>query len=280
MRDTLVALAVSCLLGGPLAMAVVAVVQWGGASCWLYLWLLLAAVQAALVELYPAAIAPLFNRFTELPEGELRAALSALAGRAAFPLSKVLLVDGSSRSAHSNAYYYGFLGSKRIVIYDTLLQQVGPAGVEAVVAHELGHYRAGHNFCNFLLGLAQSFAFCFLFGRCLASPALYAAFGLEGRPVLPGLLLFSLAYGPVGHVLGLCNNFLSRAFEYQADRYAVELGYDLAGPLAAIQAENGANFCPDPLYSAYHFSHPTLVERVAAMHAHRARLGRKAAKHD
>jgi len=221
--------------------------------------------------IYPTVIAPLFNKFTPLEEGELRDKIFQLAQRVNFPLKKLFVVDGSTRSNHSNAYFYGFFNNKRIVLFDTLLTQVNTQGIVAIIGHELGHYKFSHTLKNLIITQVHFLLFFFLFGQMLNADEMYSSFGFTPKPVFIGLFLFSFVYGPIEHIFGLAMNFLSRHFEYQADHFAVDLGFDLNIPLAKIHQENLGNMNPDPWYSTYHYSHPTLLERLRAMDAIRTK---------
>jgi STE24 endopeptidase len=265
--DRLKGLGVTAIIGIPVISALLHIIKWGGPHFYIYVWLFVMAVSFFFMAIYPNLIAPLFNKFTPLEEGELRTAVYELAGRLKFPLTQLFVVDGSIRSAHSNAYFYGFFKNKRIVLYDTLLRQLPePRQVLAVLAHELGHWALNHNVWNMITIQLHMLAFFFIFGQFVNSPDLYTAFGFyDARPTLIGLVLFSFLYGPVEHLFSFLMHVLSRRFEYQADAFALDLGYSLAEPLTKIHVENLGNMCPDPWYSAYHYSHPTLVERLQAI---------------
>jgi len=220
------------------------------------------AVTIIMTMLYPTLIAPIFNKFEPLPEGELRDQIYALSKRVDFPLTKLYKVDGSKRSAHSNAYFYGFFKNKRIVLYDTLIEQVDNKGIISVLAHELGHFKMNHTYKNLGISIFYMLVFFFLFGQSLSNVDLYRSFGFSTSPALIGLTLFSYVYGPVEHVFSFLMHALSRHFEYQADEYAVKLGYDLTEALAKLSSSNLSSLIIDPYYSAYHHTHPTLVERI------------------
>jgi len=249
------------VIGIPILTAVLSIVEWGGEYFWFYLWIFLALVSLVMILIYPF-IAQLFNKFTPLEEGELREKIYELANRVQFPLTKLYVVDGSKRSSHSNAYFFGLFKNKRIVLYDTLINQVDQQGIVGIVGHELGHWSLNHIVKNLVITQIYVLSFLFLFGKALNTPELYKSFGFTTQPKFIGLVLFSMLYEPIDHLFGVAMNFLSRKFEYEADAFAVKLGYDLTDPLTKIHKENLGNLCPDPIYSAYHFSHPTLVERI------------------
>jgi len=224
---------------------------------------------------YPTVIAPLFNKFTELPEGELRSKIEALASRVEFPLTKLYQIDGSTRSAHSNAYFFGFFKNKRIVLYDTLMEHATNDEIVAIVGHELGHWKMNHVTKNLVISLTHMLAFFYMFGFFLNYEELYTSFGFTSHSTLISLMLFSMLNEPIDHILSLAMHALSRHYEYQADEYATELGYDLTSGLVAIHKKNASNLNPDSLYSMYHFSHPTLLERIEAIKIKKAQLSQK-----
>jgi STE24 endopeptidase len=266
--DQLKSLGLMAVLGLPLLVGLLHIVAWGGPHFYFYVWLFVSAMSLFLMTIYPHVIAPLFNKFDPLPEGELRTAIHQLALQNKFPLTNLFVVDGSTRSSHSNAYFYGFWKNKRIVLYDTILQQLDQEGILAVLAHELGHWALNHNLLNLVLSEINIFVYFYLFATMIDSADLYASFGFSGdsRPVLIGLTLFSFIFEPAGHFIGFVMNVLSRRFEYQADAFAVQQGHcGLGDALVKTHAENLSSFVVDPYYSMYHNSHPTLTERLAAI---------------
>eukprot|EP00009_Paramoeba_aestuarina_P002578 CAMPEP_0201512330 /NCGR_PEP_ID=MMETSP0161_2-20130828/4608_1 /ASSEMBLY_ACC=CAM_ASM_000251 /TAXON_ID=180227 /ORGANISM="Neoparamoeba aestuarina, Strain SoJaBio B1-5/56/2" /LENGTH=430 /DNA_ID=CAMNT_0047908145 /DNA_START=75 /DNA_END=1367 /DNA_ORIENTATION=- len=265
--DQIKTLGVAVVLGVPLMVAILKVIEWGGENFWFWLWLFTLAFTFFIITIYPIFIAPLFNDFKPLEEGELRTKINELADRLQFPLTKLFVVDGSTRSGHSNAYFYGFFKNKRIVLYDTLLNQVDTEGIVAILGHEMGHWKKNHPLCNIIISQAQTFFFFYTYSLMINNEELYSSFGFTSQPRLIGLILFSLVYDPLGHAFGFAMNVLSRKFEYQADEFATELGYDLSEPLIKIHVENLSTFYPDSWYSTYHHSHPTLSERLDAIAA-------------
>lgn len=263
--DLFKSFALKIIIGAPVVIAILFLVKWGGENFWIFLWLFLLSFQFLMLTIYPVWIAPLFNEFKPLEEGELRTKIYALASRLEFPLTKLFVVDGSTRSAHSNAYFYGFFKNKRIVLYDTLLKQVNTDGIVAILGHEMGHWKMNHTVKNLLIIQAYALLYLYLFSFMVHNVDMYHSFGFENQPILIGLILYGLVSDPIGHFFGLAMNFLSRHFEYEADHFATNLGYDLSDPLIKIHVENLSNFHTDPLYSAYHHSHPTLPERLKAI---------------
>ncbi|TYZ59705.1 hypothetical protein PybrP1_011110 [[Pythium] brassicae (nom. inval.)] len=276
--DALKGLALQLAIGAPVTAALVVVIRWGGALFYLYAWGVLLAFALAMITLYPVLIMPLFNTFTPLESGELRTRIEALAARLRFPLTQLFVVDGSTRSSHSNAYFFGLFKSKRIVIFDTLLAQATPDEIVAILGHELGHWQLAHLPQSFALQQLHLLACFYVFGRCMHDGALFASFGFAARdaqPVLVGFLLFSqTVWAPVEHALAFLSTLLTRRNEFQADAFAVALGHAraLKSGLTKLALENLANMNPDPLYSAYHYSHPPLVERLNAITASAKKL--------
>jgi STE24 endopeptidase len=257
------------IIGAPVLTVVLLCFEWGGRYFYVYVYLVVALVFLFFLFTYHTLIAPCFNKFTPLDPGPLRDALSTLARRVNFPLTEIYVIDGSTRSAHSNAYFYGFFRAKRIVLYDTLVQHLTVQEIEAVIAHELGHYAHHHFLFHLVISQIELFAFFWLFGHLVHNMDLYYSFGFSSSLTEPipfvGLVLFTLFYTPLSHVSTFLRNLWSRHMEYQADRYAVHLGYDLRGPLKKLHEENASALLLDSLYAAYHHSHPSLIERTRAI---------------
>ncbi|KAK9826840.1 hypothetical protein WJX81_006463 [Elliptochloris bilobata] len=232
------------------------------------LWAFIFAVQIIALTIYPVLIAPLFNKFDPLPPGALREKIEGLASSLKFPLTKLYVVDGSTRSAHSNAYMYGLYKNKRIVLFDTLIEQCSEGQVVAVLAHELGHWKLSHTVQNLVLTQAHLLLSFSLFAAVRTSPALFASFGFRSsRPAIIAFMLFQFISAPLEEVLAFLMNLVSRSFEFQADRFAASLGRaeELRGALLRLDAKNRSAQNVDHLFSLFHHSHPPLVERLAAL---------------
>jgi STE24 endopeptidase len=274
-KDTILSLALNCIIAPPLLCLFIRVVQWGGDNFYLYVSGLFLVVQLLAVPVYINLIAPCFNKFDELSAGSLRTSIEQLAHSLSFPLAQLYVVDGSKRSSHSNAYFVGLpLMAKRIVLFDTLLAQAkeDDKQVLAVVGHELGHWKLNHTIKGLLLNQLQMLAMFYAFGLLLPHEPLYADFGFpaslgHGRPTYIGLMFFSCVWSPVQHVLSFLGNVVSRKHEFEADAFAADLGYGepLKAGLITLQKENKSTPLPDPLFSAYHHSHPPLLERLQAI---------------
>ncbi|GFS38800.1 peptidase family M48 family protein [Actinidia rufa] len=267
-RDMIKGILLSIVIGPPIVAAIIVIVQKGGPHLAIYLWGFMLVLSLVMMTLYPILIAPLFNKFTPLPEGELRLKIENLASSLKFPLKKLFVVDGSTRSSHSNAYMYGFFKNKRIVLYDTLIQQCkNEEEVVAVLAHELGHWKLNHTMYSFIA--VQILTFLQFGGYTLVrnSTDLFQSFGFDTQPVLIGLIIFQHTVIPLQHLVNFGLNLVSRSFEFQADAFAKKLGYGvpLRAGLVKLQEENLSAMNTDPWYSTYHYSHPPLVERLAAI---------------
>lgn len=269
--DSLKGLALGLVLGVPLIAMVLWLMQAGGVYWWLWTWCALVFWQLFLMAIAPNVIMPLFNKFTPLEDEALKARVNALMQRAGFTAKGFFVMDGSKRSAHSNAFFTGFGASKRVVFFDTLLKQLTPAEMEAVLAHELGHFKHRHifkmmatSFVTTLLGLA-------LLG--FASQQIWFYTGLGVMPNLMGgneavaLLLFMLVVPVFTFLLAPLSSWRSRVQEYEADAYAVSQtpAADLSSALLKLYQDNASTLTPDPLYVKFYYSHPPASLRLARM---------------
>jgi len=255
-------------IGTPVLWLLIAVVEGTGSLWWLWAWATLTVVKLVLAVAVPWWIMPLFNKFTPLDDTALHDRLMALADRGQFQARSIHVMDGSKRSAHSNALFTGLGRFRRIVLFDTLIAQLGVEELEAVLAHEIGHYRRGHIWKSLLLGSVLTLGGFLLLGWLMATPAFFAAFGFATPSTAIAFLLFGLLSGVVGFWFTPLVNLLSRKHEYEADDFARQL-VGTAGPLvralSGLARENLSNLTPHPAYSTFYYSHPTLVERVAAL---------------
>jgi len=255
-------------IGFPLLWALLSLVTWVGDAWWLWGFVLVFGFQLLMMVLYPKLILPLFNKLTPLPEGELRTRLLALGDRTGFRARTIEVIDGSKRSAHSNAYFTGFGRFRRIVLFDTLVAQLTPEELEAVLAHEIGHYRRGHIPKMLALSAAMMFGGFAAIAWLARSPWFNAAFGFPAGELAPAFLLFGLLSGVVLFWFSPLMNLLSRKHEYEADAFArgaVGGAAPMIGALRKLAQKNLSNLTPHPWFSAFYYSHPTLVEREAAL---------------
>jgi STE24 endopeptidase len=267
LKDRLKGLALGAVIGLPLLYAVYGFYALAGRAWWLWLFAFLTAVQIALVWLYPTVIAPLFNTFAPLPDGPLRERLVAIARDAGFATRGLFVMDASTRSGHSNAYFTGFF-RPRIVLFDTLVAEMSVDEAASVLAHEIGHYRARHVHKRLAVGLVTLLASLWVLSLLVAWPPLFQAFGFEGPSFHAALALASLCGGAFTFFLAPLESWVSRRHEYEADRFSVAIARApeaLRSALVKLNGQNLSNLHPHPWYSAWHYSHPTLVERLAAI---------------
>jgi STE24 endopeptidase len=266
--DKLKGVALMFAIGFPLLWALLSLVRWAGDTWWIWGFALVFGFQLLMMVLYPKLILPLFNKLTPLPEGELRTRLLALGDRTGFRAKTIEVIDGSKRSGHSNAYFTGFGRFRRIVLFDTLIAQLTPEELEAVLAHEIGHYRRGHIPKMIALSAVMLFAGFAAIAWLARAPWFNGAFGFPPAQMAPSFLLFGLLSGVVTFWFAPLGNLLSRKHEYEADAFARDA---MGGPVAMIGAlrklaqKNLTNLTPHPWFSGFYYSHPTLVEREAAL---------------
>jgi len=261
------------LLGLAIGAPVIAAVLWlmgaMGEAWWFWVWLFWAGFNLLLMFVYPAWIAPLFNKFTPLADGEMKTRIEALLARCGFRSSGLFVMDGSKRSSHGNAYFTGFGNNKRIVFFDTLLERLAPAEIEAVLAHELGHFRKRHIVQRIAVTFAGSLAFLWLLGQLIDSPWFYASLGVPAQNHTLALILFFLVVPVFTFPFSPLLSQLSRRHEFEADAYAAEhtAATDLIHALVKLYEDNASTLTPDPLYSAFYDSHPPAAQRIARLQA-------------
>jgi len=255
------------LLGIPLLLLVLWLMARMGALWWLYVWLAWMGFNLLVLLIYPTFIAPLFNKFSPLRDPGLEGRIKALLGRCGFRASGLYVMDGSKRSSHGNAYFTGFGAAKRIVLFDTLLARLAPPEVEAVLAHELGHYRRHHVWKRVLLLFVVSLALLWVLGRLIDQDWFYAGLNVSSRDTATGLLLFVLVMPVFTFFLHPVTSLYSRKHEFEADAYAAAhaSAAELVRALVKLYQDNAATLTPDPLYSAFYDSHPPAATRIARL---------------
>lgn len=256
------------VLGSPIIAGMLGIINKFGDKFFYFLWLFFVCVQLAAITIYPTLIQPLFNKLTPLEDGELRTSVETLAEKLKFPLTKIYVVDGSKRSSHSNAYFFGLPWKKQIVLFDTLIEKQSTQEVTAVMAHEIGHWALSHLPKMMAVMQAHLFSIFALFSSFIHNKSLYNSFGFYNQyPILVGFILFSDIITPLENIVMFLTNLLSRSHEYQADEFAAQQGLsqDLSKSLIGLHIENLSTMDADWLYSAYHHSHPILPERLRAL---------------
>jgi STE24 endopeptidase len=253
------------LIGAPLITLALWIMESSGGLWWLYVWLVWMAFSLLMFWAYPAVIAPLFNKFTPLQNESLRSRIQTLLDKCGFTSQGIFVMDGSKRSGHGNAYFTGFGRNKRIVFFDTLLDSLEPAEIEAVLAHELGHFRLKHIQKRLLATAAISLAGLALLGWLAAQDWFYTGLGVTRPSSYMALILFMLIAPVFSFFLHPLMARLSRRHEFEADSYAVQQasGKDLIRALVKMYRENASTLTPDPLYSAFHDSHPPAPVRIS-----------------
>jgi STE24 endopeptidase len=265
LKDRLLGLILGIALGGPLLWIILQLMQSAGHYWWLAAWAVWMGFTLTLSWAYPRFIAPLFNRFTPLDEGEMRSRIQSLLQRCGFTSDGIFVMDGSKRSSHGNAYFTGFGKSKRIVFFDTLLNALSIDEMEAVLAHELGHFRYKHIVKQMLMMGLLSLLGLALLGWLSQQPWFYTGLGVSQPSNAAALLLFMLAIPVFTVFFTPLGSYLSRRYEFQADNYAASQtnGKFLVQALVKLYQDNASTLTPDPLYSLFHDSHPPAPVRIA-----------------
>ena len=257
------------VIGGPLIALALWIMETSGGLWWLYVWAVWMAFTLIMFWAYPAVIAPLFNKFSPLDNEALKQRIQTLMDKCGFRSKGIFVMDGSKRSGHGNAYFTGFGNNKRIVFFDTLLDSLEPAEVEAVLAHELGHFKLKHIQKRLLSTFALSLAALALLGWLAEANWFYQGLGVSQPSSWMALMLFMLAMPVFTFFLQPLMSLLSRKHEFEADAYAVQQssGTDLIHALVKMYRENASTLTPDPLYSAFHDSHPPAPVRISHISA-------------
>ncbi len=265
--DKLKSWLVGAIIGGGLLAVIIWLYKLTGKNFWVWAWILVSVFTIFMTMFYSNIIVPLFNKQTPLESGELRDAIEEFARKADFRLDNIYVIDGSKRSTKSNAYFTGLGSKKRIVLFDTLINDLSKEEIVAVLAHETGHYKKKHTLTGTILGIIQTGLTLFIFSLFLNNPLLSEALGVSEPNFHLSVIAFGILYTPVSLILGLLFNNLSRKHEFQADRFAAENYHadKLISALKNLTSKNLSNLTPHPLYVKFHYSHPTLLERVRAL---------------
>jgi STE24 endopeptidase len=268
-------LLLSVLIGVPVLSAVLWFMDHlGNGPWWFYVWAVLALVQLFVMAVFPALIVPIFNKLTPLEEGSLKERIQALAWKVKFKMSGIFTMDGSKRSTHSNAFFAGMGKFRRIVLFDTLVKSLSELELVAVLAHEMGHYKKKHLRTGLVVGLGSSLLGLYVLSLIIKAPWFYQAFGFMTASSYAALFIFMKASGSFTFFLEPLFSLLSRKHEYEADRFAAEAvgtPEPMIQGLVKLTKDNLSNLTPHPLYSFFYYSHPTVMERIAALEGVRAK---------
>jgi STE24 endopeptidase len=267
--DALKAVLIGAILGLPLLFGVLWLMERMGTYWWLYVWLVWVVFNLLLLFIYPSFIAPLFNKFSPLQDDAMKSRIESLLAKCGFTAQGLFVMDGSKRSAHGNAYFTGFGKTKRIVFFDTLLERLSMREIEAVLAHELGHFKRRHVVKRIAATFALSLGFLWLLGQLMQTTWFYQGLGVTTMSTALALLLFFMVLPVFSFLLGPVMSAYSRKHEFEADAYAAgqtDAG-DLVNALVKLYQDNAATLTPDPLYSRFYDSHPPAMVRISHLQA-------------
>lgn len=280
LSDFIKSLTLTTLIGIPLYLGIIWFMNKAGNYWWIWCWCFIEAIQILLLIIYPIWIAPLFNKFTPIQDGELKDEIISLSKKVNFPFQGIFIMDGSKRSRHSNAYFTGLGKKKRIVLFDTLIQQMKVPQILAVLAHEFGHYKLHHLKKIFVLNSLLSLTGLYLLSHLFRLNIFYRGFGFTHPSNYAALVIFSVCISALSFLFIPFFSVLSRTFEYQADAFAVKNlknPKSLSEAIVVLAKENLMNLNPHPWYSFFHYTHPSPVERVTAIENAINKLMKKAA---
>lgn len=262
--DNLKGLLMMIIIGGALLALIIWFYTLTGANFWIYAWILISAFTLFMNMFYAKIIVPLFNKQKPLENGDLRNVIEAYSKKVGFKLRDIYVIDGSKRSTKANAYFSGLGSEKRVTLYDTLISDLTPEEIVAVLAHEIGHFKKRHIIINLILSILLTGFTLWLLSIFINNPLLSKALGLEEPSFHVGLIAFGILYSPISEVTGLIMNYISRKFEFQADNYAKTTynGEALIHSLKKLSKNNLNNLTPHPAMVFVHYSHPTLLQRI------------------
>lgn len=262
--DIIKGLLLSVILGGGILALIIWLYNEFGENFWLYAWGAITIVSLFMSMFYSQLIVPLFNKQTPLEDGELRDAIEDFSKKAGFDLKNIYVMDASKRSTKANAYFTGLGSKKRIVLFDTLIKDLDTQEIVAVLAHEIGHYKKKHTLKHMIVSVLYTGLMLFILSLFLDSKPLAEALGGEQASFHLGVIAFSILFTPISLVLGILMNISSRKHEYEADAYAAQFGFadNLISGLKKLSIKSLSNLNPDWLYVFFHYSHPTLLQRI------------------
>lgn len=252
------------LLGGGILSLIIWLIITFESNFWIYAWSVVAAFMIFFTMFYSSLIVPLFNKQKPLEDGDLKTAINEFSQKVGFKLDNIFVIDGSKRSTKANAYFSGLGAKKRIVLYDTLINDLSTSEIVAVLAHEVGHYKKKHTLQMIFLSLIQTGLMFFILGLFINNPALSAALNVKEHSIHIALIAFGIMYSPLSFIIGILLNVLSRKNEYEADSFASEHydGNDLINALKKLSQKNLSNLTPHPAYVFFYYSHPPLLQRM------------------
>ncbi len=265
--DKLKAWLLGAIIGGGLLALFIWFFKTTGPYFWLWFWGIAVFFMVFMTMFYSNIIVPLFNKQTPLEDGELRDAIEAFSQKSGFKLTNIYVIDGSKRSTKANAYFTGLGSKKRIVLFDTLIKQLSPQEIVAVLAHEIGHYKKRHTLSSMIISVFTTGLTLYILSLFINIQAFTEALGVKAPALHIGLISFGILYSPISLITGLIMNVLSRKNEYQADAFAASFGLadDLISALKKLSVNNLSNITPHPVYVFFHYSHPTLLQRIRAL---------------
>jgi STE24 endopeptidase len=265
--DKLKGYLLGAVIGGIILTILIKLMGWVGPSFWIFFWIVIALFTLFMNMFYTTLILPLFNKLSPLEEGELKQAIEAYSKSVSFPLDNIYVIDGSKRSAKSNAFFSGIGKKKKIVLYDTLIANHSTEELVAVLAHEVGHFKKKHIITGYVLSVLQTGFTLFIMSKIIFSPVVSQALGGEQLAIHLNLLAFGILYSPISHIIGILMNLLSRKNEYEADAFAGTTYNStfLQTALKKLSVDNLSNLFPHPAYVFFNYSHPPLLQRLDAL---------------
>lgn len=278
LTDSLKGLLLSVVIGSPLLIGILYFFEYAGSWAWVYVWVFVTSISFVILIIGPSWIMPIFNKFSPLERGELRNGIIDYADAVNFTYGNIYVIDGSRRSAHSNAFFTGFGKTKRIALFDTLIEQLSTGEIIAVIAHEIGHNKKGHIVSSLWLNILHSGVLLFLLSMAMENESLSEAFFMEQSSAYASIVFFGLLFTPIELIVGPIMQFISRRNEYQADQWAVETTADtenLVSGLKKLAAKNLANLSPHPMFVALNYSHPPLSRRIESINSFHSRKEHK-----
>ena len=256
------------ILGGIILLSLLYFFETYGSWAWVYAWVLISGFLILIQPIFTLFVAPLFNKFTPLEDGELKQSIADYAEEVDFPIARIDVMDGSRRSSKSNAYFSGLGKNKRIALFDTLIEKHSVDELLSIIAHEVGHYKKRHNIKGIVLGILQAGIMFFMLSVFLNNPQLFDAFGMENLSTYASLIFFSLLYSPVELLISFIGNKISRIHEFEADAFAhksIGTGKHLIEGLKKLTVSNFGNLIPHPFTVWLSYSHPPVLDRIRAL---------------